>query len=141
MRGWSILNFKLKLLDHFNSVWAGENCDNIATRDGVTVLYDHLIANKEVMFVPTSSSPLNQGAALPDFECDSLSATELDHHIAALLLAQLELARVFYAVSPFSTVLHQRLWVLQRIFYAVSCKYHDKEKVMSHYFLIYNVML
>ncbi|XP_021933596.1 probable E3 ubiquitin-protein ligase HERC1 isoform X3 [Zootermopsis nevadensis] len=128
MRGWSILNFKLKLLDHFNSVWAGENCDNIATRDGVTVLYDHLIANKEVMFVPTSSSPLNQGAALPDFECDSLSATELDHHIAALLLAQLELARVFYAVSPFSTVLHQRLWVLQRIFYAVSCKYHDKEK-------------
>jgi E3 ubiquitin-protein ligase HERC1 len=141
MPGLSILNFKLKWQDHFNSVWAGENCDNIATRDGVMLLYDHLAANKEVILVPTSSYALNQGPALPDFECDSLSAAELDHHIAALLLAQLELARTFCAVSPFATVLHQRLWVLQRIFHAVSSKYHDKEKVISYHFLMYNVML
>lgn len=135
MPGLSSSNFKLKWQDHLNNIWAGENCDNIATRDGVMLLYDHLAANKEVIVVPAPSSPLNQGPALPDFDCDSPSAAELDHHVAALLSTQLELARTFCAESPFAAVLHQRLLVLQRIFHAVSVKYHDKEKVNCHTFL------
>jgi len=132
MPGLSSSSFKLKWQDHLNNIWAGENCDNIATRDGVVLLYDHLVVNKEVIVVPAPSSPLNQGPALPDFDCDSPSAAELDHHVAALLSTQLELARTFCAESPFATVLHQRLLVLQRIFHAVSVKYHDKEKVNCH---------
>ncbi|XP_069694063.1 probable E3 ubiquitin-protein ligase HERC1 isoform X1 [Periplaneta americana] len=131
MPGLSLSNLKLKWQDHLNSVWAGENCDYIATRDGVMLLYDHLVANKEVIIVPAPSSPLNQGPVLPDFECDSPSSAELDHHVAALLSTQLDLARTFCAESPFAAVLHQRLLVLQRIFHAVSTKYHDKDKTRS----------
>ena len=125
----SVSNLKLKWQDHLNSVWAAENCDNIATRDGIMLLYDQLVSNKEVIVVPAPNSPLNQGPTLPDFECDSPSSAELDHHISALLTTQLELARTFCSESPFATVLRQRLLVLQRIFHAVSMKYHDKEKV------------
>lgn len=46
MSALSMPNVKLKWIDHLNSSWAGENCDSIATREGIHVLYERLVANK-----------------------------------------------------------------------------------------------
>ena len=51
-----------------------------------------------------------------------------------MLNKQLDLAQTVRASTQFSSVLRQRLLVLERIFYAVNKKYHDKEQV-SIYFL------
>ncbi|XP_068081364.1 probable E3 ubiquitin-protein ligase HERC1 [Anabrus simplex] len=126
-----VSNVKVKWLDHLNSMWAGEPCDSIATRDGVLLLYDRLITGKEVIITPATNSVLNQGPVLPDFECESPSSGELEHHVTALLSSQLDLARTVCSESPFSVVLRQRLLVLRRIFHAVWTKYHDKEKMKS----------
>ncbi|KAK7862054.1 hypothetical protein R5R35_011478 [Gryllus longicercus] len=131
MKSVPMSNVKMKWLDHLNSVWAGENCDNVCTRDGVFLLYERLVANKEVVISPSTSSVLNQNPVLPDFECESPSVGELEHHVTALLNSQFELARSVCGESPFSVVLRQRLLVLWRIFHSVSTKYHDKEKVKS----------
>nr|CAD7425857.1 unnamed protein product [Timema monikensis] len=125
-------NFKVKWLDHLNSIWAAENSANISSRDAVNSLYDRLVVNKEVTNTNACTAPLNQGPALPEYEGDTPTPGELEHHITALLAAQLELARAFSAESPFSVVLRQRLLVLQRIYYAVSTKYHDYAKTTSY---------
>nr|CAD7579883.1 unnamed protein product [Timema californicum] len=122
-------NFKVKWLDHLNSIWAAENSANISSRDAVNSLYDRLVVNKEVTNTNACTAPLNQGPALPEYEGDTPTPGELEHHITALLAAQLELAQAFSAESPFSVVLRQRLLVLQRIYYAVSTKYHDYAKI------------
>ncbi|XP_053573266.1 probable E3 ubiquitin-protein ligase HERC1 isoform X7 [Bombina bombina] len=119
---------KLKWLEHLNSSWIMEDSESIATREGVSLLYTKLISNKEVVPLPQQVLCL-KGPQLPDFERESLSCDEQDHYLDALLNSQLALAKVVCSDSPFAGALRKRLLVLQRIFYALSNKYHDKGKV------------
>uniref|UniRef100_A0A667Y6L3 HECT-type E3 ubiquitin transferase n=1 Tax=Myripristis murdjan TaxID=586833 RepID=A0A667Y6L3_9TELE len=119
---------KLKWLEHLNSSWITEDSESIATREGVSVLYSKLLANKEVVLLPQQVLCL-KGPQLPDFERESLSSDEQEHYLDALLNSQLALAKMVCSDSPFAAALRKRLLVLQRIFYALSNKYHDKGKV------------
>ncbi|KAM6980533.1 putative E3 ubiquitin-protein ligase HERC1 [Aplochiton taeniatus] len=119
---------KLKWLEHLNSSWITEDSESIATRDGVSVLYSKLLTNKEVVLLPQQVLCL-KGPQLPDFERESLSSDEQEHYLDALLSSQLALAKMVCSDSPFAAALRKRLLVLQRIFYALSNKYHDKGKV------------
>ncbi|XP_015230673.1 PREDICTED: probable E3 ubiquitin-protein ligase HERC1 [Cyprinodon variegatus] len=119
---------KLKWLEHLNSSWITEDSESIATRDGVSLLYSKLLANKEVVLLPQQVLCL-KGPQLPDFERDSLSSDEQEHYLDALLSSQLALAKMVCSDSPFAAALRKRVLVLQRIFYALSNKYHDKGKV------------
>uniref|UniRef100_A0A3B5B645 HECT and RLD domain containing E3 ubiquitin protein ligase family member 1 n=1 Tax=Stegastes partitus TaxID=144197 RepID=A0A3B5B645_9TELE len=119
---------KLKWLEHLNSSWITEDSESIATREGVSVLYSKLLANKEVVLLPQQVLCL-KGPQLPDFERESLSSDEQEHYLDALLGSQLALAKMVCSDSPFAAALRKRVLVLQRIFYALSNKYHDKGKV------------
>ncbi|XP_025019967.1 probable E3 ubiquitin-protein ligase HERC1 isoform X1 [Python bivittatus] len=119
---------KLKWLEHLNSSWITEDSESIATREGVSVLYAKLVSNKEVVPLPQQVFCL-KGPQLPDFERESLSSDEQDHYLDALLSSQLALAKMVCSDSPFAGALRKRLLVLQRIFYALSNKYHDKGRV------------
>ncbi|KAG8576379.1 hypothetical protein GDO81_009838 [Engystomops pustulosus] len=119
---------KLKWLEHLNSSWITEDSESIATREGVSILYTKLVSNKEVVPLPQQVLCL-KGPQLPDFERESLSCDEQDHYLDALLSSQLALAKVVCSDSPFAGALRKRLLVLQRVFYALSNKYHDKGKV------------
>ncbi|XP_055971788.1 probable E3 ubiquitin-protein ligase HERC1 [Sorex fumeus] len=119
---------KLKWLEHLNSSWITEDSESIATREGVSVLYSKLVSNKEVVPLPQQVLCL-KGPQLPDFERESLSSDEQDHYLEALLSSQLALAKMVCSDSPFAGALRKRLLVLQRVFYALSNKYHDKGKV------------
>nr|XP_060611660.1 probable E3 ubiquitin-protein ligase HERC1 isoform X2 [Anolis sagrei ordinatus] len=119
---------KLKWLEHLNSSWITEDIESIATREGVAVLYTKLVGNKEVVPLPQQVLCL-KGPQLPDFERESLSSDEQDHYLDALLSSQLALAKMVCSDSPFAGALCKRLLVLQRVFYALSNKYHDKGKV------------
>ncbi|XP_056135403.1 probable E3 ubiquitin-protein ligase HERC1 isoform X2 [Lampris incognitus] len=119
---------KLKWLEHLNSSWISEDSESIALRDGVSLLYSKLLANKEVVLLPQQVLCL-KGPQLPDFERESLSSDEQEHYLDALLSSQLSLAKMVCSDSPFAGALRKRLLVLQRIFYALSNKYHDKGKV------------
>lgn len=119
---------KLKWLEHLNSSWITEDSESIATRDGVSVLYAKLLANKEAVLLPQQVLCL-KGPQLPDFERESLSSDEQEHYLDALLGSQLALAKTVCSDSPFAAALRRRVLVLQRIFYALSNKYHDKGKV------------
>ena len=68
---------------------------------------------------------------LSDFESDPPSMEEQGHYLNGLLTSQLGLARTICSNSSFAVVLQKRLTVLQRIFYAVANKYHDREKAHS----------
>ncbi|KAM9317693.1 putative E3 ubiquitin-protein ligase HERC1 [Pholidichthys leucotaenia] len=119
---------KFKWLEHLNSSWITEDSESIATREGVSVLYSKLLANKEVVLLPQQVLCL-KGPQLPDFERESLSSDEQEHYLDALLSSQLALAKMVCSDSPFAAALRKRVLVLQRIFYALSNKYHDKGKV------------
>ncbi|TRY89487.1 hypothetical protein DNTS_016060 [Danionella cerebrum] len=119
---------KLKWLEHLNSSWITEDSESIATREGVSLLYGKLLANKEVVLLPQQVLCL-KGPQLPDFERECLSCDEQEHYLDALLASQLALAKTVCSDSPFATALRKRLLVLQRVFYALSNKYHDKGKV------------
>ncbi|XP_067298543.1 probable E3 ubiquitin-protein ligase HERC1 isoform X4 [Pseudorasbora parva] len=119
---------KLKWLEHLNSSWIAEDSESISTREGVTLLYGKLLANKEVVLLPQQVLCL-KGPQLPDFERECLSSDEQEHYLDALLASQLALAKTVCSDSPFATALRKRLLVLQRVFYALSNKYHDKGKV------------
>nr|XP_057932866.1 probable E3 ubiquitin-protein ligase HERC1 isoform X4 [Doryrhamphus excisus] len=119
---------KLKWLEHLNSSWITEDSESIATREGVSVLYSKLLANKEVVLLPQQVLCL-KGPQLPDFERECLSSDEQEHYLDALLGSQLALAKMVCSDSPFAAALRKRVLVLQRIFYALSNKYHDKGKV------------
>lgn len=119
---------KLKWLEHLNSSWITEDSESIATREGVSVLYGKLISSKEVVPLPQQVLCL-KGPQLPEFERESLSSDEQEHYLDALLSSQLALAKLVCSDSPFAAALRKRLMVLQRIFYALSTKYHDKGKV------------
>lgn len=119
---------KLKWLEHLNSSWITEDSECIATREGVSVLYAKLLANKEAVLLPQQVLCL-KGPQLPDFERESLSSDEQEHYLDTLLSSQLALAKMVCSDSPFAAALRKRVLVLQRIFYALSNKYHDKGKV------------
>uniref|UniRef100_A0A3Q2XK51 HECT-type E3 ubiquitin transferase n=1 Tax=Hippocampus comes TaxID=109280 RepID=A0A3Q2XK51_HIPCM len=119
---------KLKWLEHLNGSWITEDSESIATREGVSLLYSKLLANKEVVLLPQQVLCL-KGPQLPDFERESLSSDEQEHYLDALLGSQLALAKMVCSDSPFAAALRKRVLVLQRIFYALSNKYHDKGKI------------
>ncbi|XP_016128716.1 probable E3 ubiquitin-protein ligase HERC1 [Sinocyclocheilus grahami] len=119
---------KLKWLEHLNSSWIAEDSESISTREGVALLYGKMLANKEVVLLPQQVLCL-KGPQLPDFERECLSSDEQEHYLDALLASQLALAKTVCSDSPFATALRKRLLVLQRVFYALSNKYHDKGKV------------
>lgn len=119
---------KLKWLEHLNSSWIAEDSESISTREGVALLYSKLLTNKEVVLLPQQVLCL-KGPQLPDFERECLSSDEQEHYLDALLASQLALAKTVCSDSPFATALRKRLLVLQRVFYAISNKYHDKGKV------------
>ncbi|CAH1796720.1 unnamed protein product [Owenia fusiformis] len=87
-----------------------------------------LVSNKEVITMPQPVVPL-KGPLLPDFEQEVPSIEEQEHYLDGMLSSQLGLARSVCSESPFAAILQKRLVVLQRIFYAVVNKYHDKEKL------------
>uniref|UniRef100_A0A4W5LZY0 E3 ubiquitin-protein ligase HERC1 n=1 Tax=Hucho hucho TaxID=62062 RepID=A0A4W5LZY0_9TELE len=119
---------KLKWLEHLNGSWITDDSESIATREGVSVLYSKLLTNKEVVLLPQQVLCL-KGPQLPDFERESLSSDEQEHYLDALLSSQMALAKMVCSDSPFASALRKRLLVLQRIFYGLSNKYHDKGKV------------
>ncbi|XP_070543560.1 probable E3 ubiquitin-protein ligase HERC1 isoform X2 [Ptychodera flava] len=119
---------KLKWLEHLNASWISEDAEIIASREGIINLYDRLLTNKEVVALPRQALHL-KGPQLPDFERETLSQEEQEHYLDSLLNSQLMLARSVCSESPFASTLRKRLVVLQRIFYAISSKFHDKEKV------------
>lgn len=119
---------KLKWLEHLNSSWIAEDSECVATREGVAALYSKLLANKEAVVLPQQVLCL-KGPQLPDFERESVSSEEQEHYLDALLGSQLALAKMVCSDSPFAAALRKRVLVLQRVFYALSNKYHDQGKV------------
>jgi len=124
-------SLKLNCLDHFDSAWANEDFEAILTRKGVISLYEKLLSNKEA--VALIQSPLQlRGPLLPDFERGIASQNEQDQFLNDLLSSQLMLARTVSSDSPFYSTLRRRLAILQRIFCAISAKFHNKGKQTFH---------
>ena len=123
------LSIKVKWSDNLNASWMSEKSRVIADRDGVKSLYDRLTSSQEVIAMPNRVVHL-KGVTLPDFDTDTLSLEEEEHYLDALLSCQLTLARAVCSDSPFSIILQKRLIILQRMFYAISTKCHDREKVI-----------
>lgn len=115
----------LKWQEHFNGSWAVEDTIETAKRHGAAALYDRLLQNKEVV---TLAQPIQElvGPRLPDFECESSASAEKEDYLASLLNSQRWLAHRMLTQTSFTLSLHHRLVVLQRIYYAIHSKYHDK---------------
>uniref|UniRef100_A0A3B3Z6N3 Uncharacterized protein n=1 Tax=Periophthalmus magnuspinnatus TaxID=409849 RepID=A0A3B3Z6N3_9GOBI len=115
----------LKWQEHFNSSWATEDSTQTATRNGASALYNKLLHNKEVV---TLAPPVQEliGPRLPDFECESCASVEKEEYLSSLLHSQRWLAHRMLTQTSYSSGLQHRLVVLQRIFYALHSKYHDK---------------
>ena len=117
---------QLHWLDHFDGSWSKEDVETSVTRQGVVVLHQKLLSNKEVP--PTPHVPLQlRGPNLPEYErgLASVSCEDQDEFLNEILYSQLSLARSVCANSPFYSTLRRRLLVLQRIFYALSNKFHN----------------
>lgn len=121
-------SIELEWVEHTNNVWAQKNCDDIVNRDIVQSMYGTLLLNKEIRIIPTTLTSYNDVQHLPIFQYDPVSPIQLNQYIKNLLNSQLELAREVCSATAFSIILKQRLVVLKRICYALSMKYHDKEK-------------
>ena len=121
------LGVKLKWLDHLNGSWVKEGGETVASREGITELYERLVVNQELVPLPQQVLHL-KGPPLPDVDCEVLTPGEHEHYLSALLSSQLTLARAVYADSPFYGTLKKRLIVLHRIYHAITHKYHDQEK-------------
>ncbi|XP_078128363.1 putative E3 ubiquitin-protein ligase HERC1 isoform X2 [Sander vitreus] len=117
-----------KWQEHFNSAWAAEDSVQTARRHGAAVLYNKLLHNKEVV---TLAQPVQElvGPRLPDFECESSASAEKEEYLSSLLHSQRWLAHRMLSQTSYTLGLHQRLVVLQRIYYALHSKYHDKFRV------------
>lgn len=118
----------LKWQEHFNSSWAVEDTIETAKRHGAAALYNRLLQNKEVV---TLAQPIQElvGPRLPDFECESSASAEKEDYLISLLNSQRWLAHRMLTQTSFTLSLHHRLVVLQRIYYAIYNKYHDKFSV------------
>ncbi|KAL4617326.1 putative E3 ubiquitin-protein ligase HERC1 [Arapaima gigas] len=115
----------VKWQEHLNSSWAAEDSVWIATRLGAATLYAKLLQNKEVVGLAQPVQDLI-GPRLPDFQYESSAAEEREGYLAALLHSQRCLVRRALAHAPFCLSLHHRLAVLQRVYYALHSKYHDR---------------
>lgn len=115
----------LKWQEHLNSSWAAEDSTQTATRNGASSLYAKLLHHKEAMALALPVQDL-LGPRLPDFQHDSSANEERDEYLRALLRSQRCLGHRVLAHWPFSISLHQRLVALQRIYYALHTKYHDR---------------
>ncbi|KAK7896525.1 hypothetical protein WMY93_021850 [Mugilogobius chulae] len=115
----------LKWQEHFNSSWASEDSTQAATRNGASALYNKLLHNKEVV---TLAPPVQEliGPRLPDFECESCASVEKEEYLSSLLHSQRWLTHRMLTQTSYNSGLQHRLVVLQRIFYALHSKYHDK---------------
>ncbi|XP_072310878.1 probable E3 ubiquitin-protein ligase HERC1 isoform X3 [Eucyclogobius newberryi] len=115
----------LKWQEHFNSSWATEDSTQTASRNGASALYNKLLHNKEVV---TLAPPIQEliGPRLPDFECDSCASVEKEEYLSSLLHSQRWLTHRMLTQTSYNSGLQHRLVVLQRIFYALHSKYHDK---------------
>ncbi|XP_074547318.1 putative E3 ubiquitin-protein ligase HERC1 isoform X2 [Halichoeres trimaculatus] len=118
----------LKWQEHFNSSWASEDSIQTARRDGAAGLYNKLLTNKEVV---TLAQPVQElvGPRLPDFECESSASAEKEEYLSSLLHSQRWLTHRMLTQTSYTLGLHHRLVVLQRIYYALHSKYHDKFRV------------
>ncbi|XP_034457870.1 probable E3 ubiquitin-protein ligase HERC1 isoform X1 [Hippoglossus hippoglossus] len=118
----------LKWQEHFNSSWAAEDGVQTARRHRAAALYSKLLHNKEVV---TLAQPVQElvGPRLPDFECESNASAEKEEYLSSLLHSQRWLAHRMLTQTSYTLGLHHRLVVLQRIYYALHSKYHDKFRV------------
>ncbi|XP_052393189.1 probable E3 ubiquitin-protein ligase HERC1 isoform X2 [Carassius gibelio] len=115
----------LKWQEHLNSSWAAEDSVQTATRHGAAALYAKLVYNKEVVGLAQPVQDL-MGPRLPDFQYESNAEEEKEEYLSALLHSQRCLAHRMLARTPFALSLHHRLVILQRVFYALHSKYHDR---------------
>lgn len=115
----------LKWQEHLNSSWAAEDSVQTATRSGATSLYAKLLHNKEVLGLAQPVQDL-MGPRLPDFQYESSAEEEREEYLLALLHSQRCLAHRVLARTPYALSLHHRLAVLQRVYYALHSKYHDR---------------
>ncbi|XP_043076943.1 probable E3 ubiquitin-protein ligase HERC1 [Puntigrus tetrazona] len=115
----------LKWQEHLNSSWAAEDSVQTATRHGASALYAKLVYNKEVVGLAQPVQDL-MGPRLPDFQYESSAEEEKEEYLSALLHSQRCLAHRMLARTPFALSLHHRLVILQRVFYALHSKYHDR---------------
>uniref|UniRef100_A0A9J8ANE0 HECT-type E3 ubiquitin transferase n=1 Tax=Cyprinus carpio carpio TaxID=630221 RepID=A0A9J8ANE0_CYPCA len=115
----------LKWQEHLNSSWAAEDSVQTATRHGAAALYAKLVYNKEVVGLAQPVQDL-MGPRLPDFQYESSAEEEKEEYLSALLHSQRCLAHRMLARTPFALSLHHRLMILQRVFYALHSKYHDR---------------
>lgn len=115
----------LKWQEHLNSSWAAEDSIQTATRYGAAALYNKLLHNKEVVIL---AQPIQEliGPRLPDFECESCASAEKEEYLSSLLHSQRWLAHRMLTQASYTLGLQNRLVVLQRIYYALHSKYHDK---------------
>lgn len=118
-------NVMLKWQEHLNSSWAAEDSTQTATRNGASSFYAKLLHHKEAMALALPVQDL-LGPRLPDFQHDSNANEERDEYLRALLRSQRCLSHRVLAHWPFSISLHHRLVALQRIYYALHTKYHDR---------------
>uniref|UniRef100_A0A667X364 Hect domain and RLD 7 n=1 Tax=Myripristis murdjan TaxID=586833 RepID=A0A667X364_9TELE len=124
----TVSHVMLKWQEHLNSSWAAEDSAQTATRYGAAVLYDKLVHNKEVVGL---AQPVQEliGPRLPDFQYESCASEEKEEYLSALLHSQRCLAHRMLAQTSYALSLHHRLVVLQRIYYALHNKYHDKFRI------------
>ena len=115
-----------KFAEHYNAAWVLEDCEVVASPQGIAGLFQRLVANKEISILPHQAINL-RGPTLSEFERDTITVEEQDHLINALLGCQKNLARIISSLSPFSQCLQKRLVVLQRIYHGVSCKHHSRQ--------------
>ncbi|XP_037401666.1 probable E3 ubiquitin-protein ligase HERC1 isoform X2 [Pygocentrus nattereri] len=115
----------LKWQEHLNSSWAAEDSVQTATRSGAASLYAKLLHSKEVLGLAQPVQDL-MGPRLPDFQYESSAEEEREEYLSALLHSQRCLAHRVLARTPYALSLHHRLAVLQRVYYALHSKYHDR---------------
>uniref|UniRef100_A0A2C9KCS9 B30.2/SPRY domain-containing protein n=1 Tax=Biomphalaria glabrata TaxID=6526 RepID=A0A2C9KCS9_BIOGL len=121
----ALQKFKFKWIEHFNSIWVEEDCESLTLKDDLESLYQRLVANKEIVCIPPQAIFL-KGPTLPDFNPsqEGYNLDEQEHLLDSLLANQLFLAEVVSSNTPFAQILMKRVLVLQRMYYAISQKYH-----------------
>nr|XP_014345328.1 PREDICTED: probable E3 ubiquitin-protein ligase HERC1 [Latimeria chalumnae] len=117
-------HWMLKWMDHLHGSWALQDSECIATREGASQLFSRLLNNKEVVGVSQLAHHL-LWPQLPDFEQESCAEEERERYLSALLQSQHHLSRRVLANMPYTGALQKRLVVLQRIYCALSTRYHE----------------
>ncbi|XP_041374032.1 probable E3 ubiquitin-protein ligase HERC1 isoform X2 [Gigantopelta aegis] len=121
-------HMRLKWIEHFNSLWMPKDCETVINPQTLNLLFESLVSNREVLQVSQNAVHL-RGPVIADFEQETYSVNEQEHLLNLLLSSQLALADIVYTRTPFAARLQKRLIVLQRIYHAVSTKYHEKYNV------------